>query len=292
MTGADASAGLDQFYTKPRVARDCYRAFELVAKRAGSDLSNHWFVEPAAGCGSFYQALPPHRRTGVDIDPRQLPRIDNTGIIRADYLTWQPKRGRKYAVIGNPPFGKRGRLAVAFFNHSTFAEFIAFVVPVSFRKYTIHRQLSAKYALLHRKPLANESFCTPDGKGYAVNAEFQVWTRRPCSLRDLRETTPAAIHHPDFEMRQYNNTKQALKMFDLPFDFAVPCQGYQDYARRESDAGDCEKHKQWILFTANNKPIRNRLLKIDYAALAQDCATAIPGFRKNDVVKHYASLVV
>ena len=289
---ADDGKGLDQFYTQPAVARKCWRAFGRAAGRLKTSERDYWFIEPAAGCGCFYELLPPRRRIGVDIAPRKLPGINGDGIVRADYLLWQPpavKRARKYAVIGNPPFGKRGKLAVAFFNHSDFADLIAFVVPVSFRKYFIHRQLCADYSLIAREPLANDSFCTPDGKDYAINAEFQVWTRLPHRLKDKREYSPAPIAHNDFEMRQYNNTRQALPMFDAPFDFAVPCQGYQDYSRRVTRAEQCEKNKQWILFSANNRAIRNRLLKMDFAALAYECATATPGFRKNDVVKRYAS---
>ena len=283
---------LDQFYTKPTVAKQCWKYLLTAIGRLNAKQSDFWFVEPAAGCGCFYQILPPQRRIGIDIAPGFLPTVNGKGIAQADYLEWQPKttkRSRRYAVIGNPPFGKRGKLAVGFFNHSDFAEIIAFVVPVTFRKHFIHRQLLPNYSLITRRSLKNNSFCTPDGKDYAINAEFQVWTRLPHSLRDKREKSPAPIQHPDFEMRQYNNTKQALPMFDAPFDFAVPCQGYQDYSRREIAPADCEKHKQWMLFIAKNAEVRGRLMKIDYATLAHNCATATPGFRKNDVVKHYNS---
>ena len=276
---------LDQFYTQPEVAEKCWRAFLRVAE---IDLSDYWFIEPAAGCGSFYQLLPSQRRIGLDIAPQKLPRITGEGIMQTDYLKWRPKRAQKYIVIGNPPFGKRGKTAVKFFNHSAYADFIAFVVPVSFRKFFMHRRLHDRYALIARETLHKKSFQTPDGKDYSVNAEFQIWTRLPTPLPNLREKKPAPIAHQDFRMRQYNNTKQALPMFDAPFDFAVPCQGYQDYTRRETNPASCEKHKQWILFTARNKKIRNRLMKIDYTTLAQESATATPGFRKNDVVKHYS----
>ena len=284
---------LDQFYTKPAVAKACWREVKQAMRALKLNAQTCWFVEPSAGCGGFYQFLPPARRTGIDIMPRKLSGVDGSGIICADYLEWRPTRdGCGYVVVGNPPFGKRGKLAVAFFNHSDFADIIAFIVPVSFRKYFIHRQLPPEYGLVVRQPLANDSFHTPDGKDYAINAEFQIWTRLsvPRSMPDMREHFPAPIKHPDFEMRQYNNTKQALPMFDAPFDFAVPCQGYQDYSRRETAPADCEKHKQWMLFTAKNDEVRGRLMAIDYATLSHNCATATPGFRKNDVVKYYGSL--
>jgi len=280
---------LCKFYTKPEVARACWRAALRAAAQLGIDLRAYWFVEPAAGCGCFYQLLPPGRRTGIDIAPGKLPRIDNRGIARADYLAWQPPATRKYAVIGNPPFGKRGKLARAFFTHSAFADVIALVLPVTFRKYATHRRLPAQYALIKRKPLARDSFCTPDGKDFAVNAEFQIWTSLPSGLKNLRAQTPPPKSHPDFQMRQYNNTAQMLKAFAAPFDFAVPCQGYQDYSRRETNAAQCEKHKQWMLFTTPTNAARKRLMTMDFAALAMESATAVPGFRKNDVVREYAA---
>lgn len=290
--------GLDQFYTKPRIARKCWSAVQRVIGRLPLLERNYHYIEPAAGCGCFYQVLPRQRRTGIDLEPRNLPRINGRGIIKGiikdDYLKWSPKptaRTPKYVVIGNPPFGKRGKLAVDFFNHSGFAEIITFIVPVSFRKFTIQRRLLLGYALVARTALSNDSFCTPDGKDYSVNAEFQVWVRTPCKLKDMREHMSAAISHADFEMRQYNNTEKALVAFDEPFDFAVPCQGYQDYSRRETDPENCERHKQWMLFTGRNKGVRARLKNIDFATLAYECATATPGFRKNDVVKYYDSLV-
>ena len=292
---------LDQFYTKPQVAAQCWRTFQTLANRLGVDERRYWFVEPSAGCGCFYQNLPPRRRIGLDLAPQQLPNIRGRGIIQADYFDWTPptKRAsnRRYIVIGNPPFGKRGKLAIDFFNHSNFADIIAFIVPVIFRKYAVHRHLSANYALVKCKNLDNDSFCTPDNKPYSVNAEFQIWTRRDIldiktnrarnKLIDLRESAPPPIQHDDFEMRQYNNTAEALPAFKQPFDFAVPCQGYQDYSRRETDPRKCEKHKQWMLFVAKNKRVRARLNQLDFDFLAHECATATPGFRKNDVVRCY-----
>jgi len=291
---ADAKL-LDQFYTKPAAAGRCMAHLQRAAQRLKVDLRDYWFVEPSAGCGCFYQMLPPRRRIGLDLEPKTTPLTERAlveRIERADYLQWSPprtRRPRKYAVVGNPPFGHRGKSAVDFFNHSVFADIIAFIVPVSFRKHAIHRRLAADYRLIARHALARDSFCTPDLKPYSVNAEFQVWTRLPNRLKNLRALSPPPITHDDFMMRQYNNTEAALKEFHAPFDFAVPCQGYQNYARRETCAQACEKNKQWMLFTARSAAARKRLMAIDFGELALNSATATPGFRKNDVVRHYDS---
>ena len=42
-----------------------------------------------------------------------------------------------------------------------------------------------------------------------------------------------------------------------------------------------------MLLKANNSSVLKRLMHIDYESLAQECATAVPGFRKGDLVKEY-----
>jgi len=76
-------------------------------------------------------------------------------------------------------------------------------------------------------------------------------------------------------------------VFALPFDFAVPAQGYQDYTRRESNPENCEKHKQWMLFHTASEEVKRNLFDMDYERLAHDNITVTPGFRKNDVVAEY-----
>ena len=46
-----------------------------------------------------------------------------------------PDKKGKYIVIGNPPFGLRGNLALRFMNHSyDFADVIAFILPRIYNK--------------------------------------------------------------------------------------------------------------------------------------------------------------
>lgn len=164
----------DQFYTKPEVAKSCYARFKEVAKGLGVDLRRYAFIEPSAGCGGFYDLLPSARRIGIDIDPRYK------GLVRADYLTWAPADGGRYVVIGNPPFGLRGHLALQFINHSyQFADMIAFILPPLFN--SDGKGVPAKrvkgYTLAHTENLAPDSFVYPDGRLVDVSAIFQVWTK-------------------------------------------------------------------------------------------------------------------
>ena len=278
---------LDQFYTKETIAKSCWNHLIDTISSLDRNINDLFFVEPSVGKGAFYKLMPAKRRIGMDLDPKY------DGVELRDFLKTveiEPE-SHNTVVVGNPPFGKRGNLAVAFFNHSAYlADTVSFIVPVIFRKFMIHKKLDSRMKFISKLELPKESFEFDNGKTYSVNTEFQIWTRLPCLCEDMREHEAGPICHKDFQMWQYNNTPEALKVFENDFDFAVPSQGWQDYARRETEAKDCEKHKQWILLKVKDTTVLSRLLAIDYNGLAHRCTTAIPGFRKGDLVKEYSEL--
>ena len=282
---------LDQFFTKPAVARKCWQGLRAVLPAlTKKEIGDLFFIEPSAGDGVFYDLLPAGEahRIGVDIAPRRAE------FIAADFLTMPFPRVRAAAdtvIVGNPPFGRRGELAVQFFNRGAcLADTIAFIVPVIFRKHFIHKKLPHGWRWIKTIPLARDAFWTAQKSTYAVNTEFQIWTRLPSCHQDHRLFHPPPLAHADFEFWQYNNTREALKVFDNPFEFAVPCQGWQDYNRRPEKESECEKHKQWMLFKPKNARVRRQLLKINYRALALKNTTSTPGFRKADLVQEYMRL--
>lgn len=280
----------DQFYTQPAVAAACVRQFHaMVLRWCGLHAHELHYLEPSAGTGSFYDALPADRTKGIDIAPH------HPEVIQADFLAdlsklWSHPRTTS-VVIGNPPFGNRARRAIAFFNRAAeLADTIAFIVPVSFKKYRIHQLLHQDFAWIGAYPLPRAAFYTHRRGVYAINTEFQVWTRRPFTGKNLRQFAPPPIHHPDFMLHQYNNTTAALGVFTRRFAFAVPAQGYQDYSRRERTSSACEKTKQWMLFDAPRPRIITRLWQMDFTTIAYNCGTIVPGFRKNDVIREYLNL--
>ena len=275
---------LDQFYTKPEVAIACWQHLTKTLSDLNRNLNDLFFLEPAAGNGAFYELLPAQRRLGIDL----VPKCDGVRLQDFFKLTDLPSTAQHTVVIGNPPFGKRGKLAITFFNHAAhLADIIAFIVPVNFRKFTTHKQLESSMRFISQLPLPRDAFHLDTGKSYSVNTEFQIWTRLASTHEDMRQYKRLPIDHPDFQMWQYNNTADALKVFQNAFDFAVPCQGWQDYSRRETDEKKCERNKQWILLKTENPIVLTRLMEIDYERLALECATAVPGFRKGDLVKVY-----
>ena len=168
----------DQFYTRPETAQKCVRKLFSVARDLQINLSRYAFIEPAAGCGGFYECLPANRRIGMDIAPGVC-EANGGELLRRDYLQWTPPAG-KYVVVGNPPFGLRGHLALQFINHSAaFADIVAFILPQLFASdgKGAPRKRVREYRLAHTESLPAESFQYPDGRAVNVATVFQVWTK-------------------------------------------------------------------------------------------------------------------
>ena len=169
------AARLDQFYTHPDLARQ-YADRVVAAYGAAMD----WFVEPAAGNGAFVTPLIQAGKPVIALD--LIPQAED--IRQADFLRddlW-PATG-KIAVVGNPPFGKNSSLAVKFFNRAAErADLIAFILPRTFRKHSIHRRLNPYFALKVDEDVPDFAFVKA-GKPHDVPCAWQVWEyqmqRRP-----------------------------------------------------------------------------------------------------------------
>jgi hypothetical protein len=172
----------DQFYTKLDVAENCYKDFKREAKNLKINLNQYTFIEPSAGCGHFFRILPKTRRIGIDIDPQKSPmtKDEYKDLIKSDYLSWYPKDNKKYIVIGNPPFGLRGKLALDFINKSyDYADVVAFILPQLFNsdgKGVAGKRVKG-YKLAYTKNLKSNSFIYPDGSEISINTVFQIWTK-------------------------------------------------------------------------------------------------------------------
>lgn len=276
----DMKTKLDQFYTKPDIAKECWDLLHSAIEVSEETT----YIEPSAGEGSFFRLMPHNRRTGCDLEPK-CEEVEQRDFLKG----WRPKGKKPFVAVGNPPFGHRAKTALQFVNKcARYADTVAMILPATFSKYSVQKHLPQDMRLIASLNLDN-AFYRADGNPYSVNSVFQVWTRKETEHRDLRLRTPPPTSHPDFEMWQYNNTREALKVFDETFDFAVPRQGYEDYGRRETNESDCERKKQWILFKGKNPQITNRLINMDFEKLSQ-LNTVTPGFGKADVVEAYRRL--
>lgn len=88
--------------------------------------------------------------------------------------------GHSYAVVGNPPFGYRAWLALAFMNHAaSFADYVGMILPMAFQSDGKGSpKLRVKgLKLVHTRDLPPDSFVDASGQTVKVNALWQVWQR-------------------------------------------------------------------------------------------------------------------
>jgi len=176
--------GLDQFNTTPEIARYCWLSFQETLKKDKALLKNYHIIEPSAGTGSFYDLLPKKKRIGIDVEKFRAE------YIQQDFLTWEPEwEDEPCVAIGNPPFGYRGWLALAFLNRAAeFCDYIGFILPMSFQsdgKGSPKNRVTGM-KLLHSEKLPSDPFMLPSGEKIEVNTLWQIWKKGEASaLPDL-----------------------------------------------------------------------------------------------------------
>ena len=139
--------GKEQFYTPPAVAENIIKN---VKKRVGN-LSSFTLLEPAGGTGSFIEAAKSHGLTKVisfDIEPH------HKKIVLGDFLEQDISRSG-LITISNPPFGRNNSLSIPFFNKAAqVSDLIVFIVPRSWRKWSVQNRLNQNFHLVRDDDLA------------------------------------------------------------------------------------------------------------------------------------------
>lgn len=271
-------ANLDKFYTKPEIAIQCYNFL----KKFYPSLDNEMFLEPSAGSGNFLPLLKHYE--AYDIAP------EGDNIIKADFLSLTLNKN-DYVTIGNPPFGKRSKLAIDFFNHAAkFSKIIAFIVPVSFMKWGVHKELDPRFQLQAYMSIPDNSF-TDKGKDFSIHCVFQIWTRDKIS-ENLRILKAPPIKHEDFNLWQYNATPDAMKYINENWKYAIYRQGYKDYhylfTRKEYDIvkEKMENNIQFFFIEPLSERAEQFIHEADFEELAARNIST-PGFGKADFISYY-----
>lgn len=165
--------GKEQYYTPAALADRLVK----VAKKHIPDFSNRVVVEPAGGTGAFVDAA---IRAGagevlsIDIEPK------HHRVSKADFLEHEiPEHNA--VTISNPPFGRNNSLSIPFFNRAAeFSEYICFIVPRSWRKWSVINRLDHNFELIHDEDLQIDYV---DDQGELIvtqnrlNTCFQIWRK-------------------------------------------------------------------------------------------------------------------
>ena len=187
---------LDKLYTKKETV-------EYVLSFLNLDLYEQ-IIEPSAGNGAFSNAI---REKGFacfayDVKP------EGKGILEQDYLKYHYKGSAerdRVLVVGNPPFGRLGSLALKFIKKSfEFADTIAFILPKSFKKDSFQDKIPLELHLVVEREIPENSFSL-NGQDYDVPCVFQVWTKLNVKREKSKKIDPEEFEYikkPDLAFRR------------------------------------------------------------------------------------------
>ena len=166
--------GKEQFYTPPALAK---QLLAEVLERV-PDLTSRPFIEPAGGTGSFIKAA---KKLGIsqissfDIEPK------HSDVTLGNFL--EANIAIKNAVtVSNPPFGRNNSLSIPFFNKAAdHSDYICFIVPRSWRKWSVINRLDQRFHLIADIDLQIDYVDDSDEEISNKNRLatcFQIWQKR------------------------------------------------------------------------------------------------------------------
>lgn len=172
---------MDKFYTCDEVVDDILCKINEHITPTENDL----VLEPSAGNGAFLNKMKYVNIIALDIQPE----ADN--IQSGDFFEYTiPTNYDKIHVIGNPPFGRNGSLALKFMKHAMkFSESVSFVLPRSFMKDSFLMRIPSGFELVHNEVLPRDSFLK-DGVVYNVPCVFQIWIKNPSHIVAFKNAEP------------------------------------------------------------------------------------------------------
>jgi hypothetical protein len=154
--------GLDQFYTKPNVAKKCLNTLNL------QDYDT--IIEPSAGEGVFFHMAEHDNKIGYDLEPK------SNDIEQADFLTKDLSflNNKKVLFFGNPPFGRNSSLALKFVKKCCeYGDTVAFILPKGFKKRSMIDKIPLNFEIVMIKDLEDDLF-TFEGKDFMVPCVWVV----------------------------------------------------------------------------------------------------------------------
>ena len=196
--------GKEQFYTP----QDLAERLMAEVSRLIPDLASKTLIEPAGGTGAFIEAA---KRVGLveflsfDIEPK------HPAVKKGDFLT--AKLSAVDALtISNPPFGRNNSLSIPFFNKAAdHSEFIGFIVPRSWRKWSVINRLDRRFHLIFDQDIQID-YVDDNGEKLSTNNNlatcFQLWQRKETARPKLLVRDMGLVEKTDAE-----NADVALTVF-------------------------------------------------------------------------------
>ena len=166
--------GKEQYYTPADLAQSMLQeVLGLVP-----NLASRTILEPAGGTGSFIEAA---KKLGVknflsfDIEPK------HESVLQANFLE-ATVQVSDAVTVSNPPFGRNNSLSIPFFNKAAdHSEFICFIVPRSWRKWSVINRLDRRFHLVADHDIKidyEDQHGEKLSKKTALATCFQIWQRK------------------------------------------------------------------------------------------------------------------
>lgn len=274
----------DQFFTPDSTSEICVNLFKEKMKELGENLDDYTFIEPAVGSGSFFRLFPENRRIGIDIEPR----IEGT--IKQNYLKWTPENvDKKYIVLGNPPFGLRGNLALRFIEHSShFSEYVAFILPQFFEsdgRGTPKKRIKNMSPILSER--INSVFEYPDGVEVQVNVIFQIWSKK--HLKNSIDKKSCDSYLKIFSLSDGGTpgtTRNKKWINKCHFYLPSTCFGVENMKTLNSFEDLPGKKGYGLLILKDEKNLRNFLKNASWSDVAFFSTNSAINIRKSLIIKY------
>lgn len=175
--GRTRASGKEQFYTQKDTAK--ILTSKMITLLGEESLSRNW-IEPAGGTGAFIDSL-----MGLGITAEQIESFDiepkHELVKHGDFLSQDFSRD-DYLAITNPPFGRNNKLSVPFFNKlAKHCTHIGFIVPKSWRKWSVQDKLDKSFHLIHDRELQInyvDDTGQPINNSSMLKTVFQIWEKR------------------------------------------------------------------------------------------------------------------
>jgi hypothetical protein len=256
---------LDQYFTNKELAENLYSKAQNIIKKYEKNINDYFWVEPSVGDGCFFDLLPLNKRIGVDISPAR------NDVIKSDYLEY-PLPDKKLIVIGNPPFGHRGVMALNFINHSHQAEYVCFILPMFFEskgKGSIKYRVQG-FNLIHSEQIPKNSFYIPTtNKIVDVKCVFQIWSKNHKSSEEEfswynnKGKEPFSDIVKVYTVSLAKNRECGKKwIFEQKADFYISSTFYNGNPLVEKFEDVKYKSGVAMVFATEDKNIRNNIKKI------------------------------
>jgi len=196
--------GKEQYYTPPQVAQDILKVVvDLV-----EDFEQKVFLEPAGGTGTFINEALASGFTEVlsyDIEPHH-PLVSKGNFLEKKIPHYN------CVTVCNPPFGRNNALSIPFFNKAAeYSDLIVFIVPRSWRKWTVQNKLDRRFTLVREDDL-NIDYVDASGEPLSKNKYLrtcvQYWKKSDV-LRDLVYVKDMGI----IEKCKYQEADASLTLF-------------------------------------------------------------------------------